>query len=1255
MRNMLTNKINMYILKVDKKGGQIMKKTKVKKLAIIVIAIVLTFALSIFIYAGTVEKTTITCEDTNLYKALKNSLNKYIIIGSSDDSTRSFSIPTNDIQSITKLNLVGSGSTKITSLKGLENFTNLQELDLSENNIKDISPILEINGITKLNLNGNKVENIMSLVEEPELTELYLSRTGLSSIDFMSKLSKIQILNISNNTISNLQSINNMPTLQTLNVSNNKNLTSMEDILKRTSIKELNISSTGITDLTGIEVMSNLESLDASNLTPKNSSSLSSIVLTRKDGKETVAYLNNLKKLNLNNTKGLQISKIKALTTLEELYMENNEISNIAGITDLENLVYLDLANNKISNIDAFVVVINVNGEERTKKLSAKQINLSNNNISNVDVFALLDNVENLNLDKNSISNSSAIEGLNYKTNGLSLRNQDVTIAIYQKNKKSTSDVIDDQYIILPELLQSSMEQGNIIYTENNRFETNGVTLNTGKEYQQSGNYNIIIDKDKTSKDELSVTLRGGIADGSIIRYKVTSSSTSIDSLRFEDINLNEAIYQSICEQVISQKKNIYLKRAPKIINITQSEIANTKELKLSDSNITNLRGLANFYNLNILNLSGNNITDIAELEACVNITELNLSNTSIENKYESIAKMPKLIKLDLANSGVTSIENINNYVTETLNSKKKVALAQLNISNNNIENIEGLEKITTLTQLHMAGTKTKDIAPIEKLENLTTLNISGNDLIDINELSGLSNLKYLDISSNKIQDLSPISDKSLTELNISGNRVKDLAYISSMSNLVKLMADNNLIDNIIPIQYNLIKDEFTIRNQKIVKVLPDDAKGQLIYELPQILKTSMDQESKVYTADELELVNCTLSSEKDSVVIDADKLGNNIATVTIRGGTADGTRLSIAPTLKGNIEYSTKNKTNQDVTAKIKFNRSDVTIINNDGKDTYTFTENGTFIFEYLDDYGFEGSTEIIVDWIDKVAPNCTVEQKLVSGGKIQVTIKADEKINAVEGWTLSEDGTTLTREYENSANELLKISDEVGNITNVDIEVIVDRTPPTITGVKDGEKYQKAVTAVIEDENLASVTLTKDGQEIPNYKSGDLIKEKGKYVLIARDTYENETKISFEIEQLLDIVTSNTYKVDEENLIISKIKPETVVNDIKRNINNEMTYEIKDLNGNRISDTSRIGTGYKLQMEDGKAYTLVVYGDLNGDTRANVLDIAKLQKNIVGATKQTEITDLVKLASDLKEDGKINILDLAKLQRLATGQNIF
>ena len=56
--------------------------------------------------------------------------------------------------------------------------------------------------------------------------------------------------------------------------------------------------------------------------------------------------------------------------------------------------------------------------------------------------------------------------------------------------------------------------------------------------------------------------------------------------------------------------ENSYIARAPKIINITQREIANTKELDISNAKIQNLKGLSNFSKLEVLNLSNNEISD---------------------------------------------------------------------------------------------------------------------------------------------------------------------------------------------------------------------------------------------------------------------------------------------------------------------------------------------------------------------------------------------------------------------------------------------------------------------------------------------------------------------------------------------------------------------------------------------------------------------------------------------------------------------
>jgi len=66
-------------------------------------------------------------------------------------------------------------------------------------------------------------------------------------------------------------------------------------------------------------------------------------------------------------------------------------------------------------------------------------------------------------------------------------------------------------------------------------------------------------------------------------------------------------------------------------------------------------------------------------------------------------------------------------------------------------------------------------------------------------------------------------------------------------------------------------------------------------------------------------------------------------------------------------IAYSTKEQTNQNVTVTLVNPSKKITITNNEGKDTYTFTENGTFTFEFIDEAGNKGSATATVDWIKK------------------------------------------------------------------------------------------------------------------------------------------------------------------------------------------------------------------------------------------------------------------------------------------------
>jgi hypothetical protein len=102
-------------------------------------------------------------------------------------------------------------------------------------------------------------------------------------------------------------------------------------------------------------------------------------------------------------------------------------------------------------------------------------------------------------------------------------------------------------------------------------------------------------------------------------------------------------------------------------------------------------------------------------------------------------------------------------------------------------------------------------------------------------------------------------------------------------------------------------------------------------------------------------------------------------------------------------IEYDITNVTNQNVTAKLVNPSTAITITNNDGSDTYTFTENGKFTFEFEDAYGQKGTATAEVNWIDKEAPIATITYN--------ITEETTEDVTAVISF--NEDNVTITNNF--------------------------------------------------------------------------------------------------------------------------------------------------------------------------------------------------------------------------------------------------
>ena len=158
----------------------------------------------------------------------------------------------------------------------------------------------------------------------------------------------------------------------------------------------------------------------------------------------------------------------------------------------------------------------------------------------------------------------------------------------------------------------------------------------------------------------------------------------------------------------------------------------------------------------------------------------------------------------------------------------------------------------------------------------------------------------------------------------------------------------------------------------------------------------------------------------------------------------------SIDPT--ATIEYSIEDRTNQKVIATLKPSE-EVTITNNEGKDTYTFNENGSFTFKFEDKAGNKGTATAAVNWINKEIPTVK-EIKYVtdaSNNSITVTTTLSKPIYTPSGWTMDGKAYVFKKLYNTNTNENVKIKDLYGNTNSFEIDVNwLETTNPTVKEIE-------------------------------------------------------------------------------------------------------------------------------------------------------------------------------------------------------------
>ena len=218
---------------------------------------------------------------------------------------------------------------------------------------------------------------------------------------------------------------------------------------------------------------------------------------------------------------------------------------------------------------------------------------------------------------------------------------------------------------------------------------------------------------------------------------------------------------------------------------------------------------------------------------------------------------------------------------------------------------------------------------------------------------------------------------------------------------------------------------------------------------------------------------------------------------------------------------------TNKDVTVTLKANESIKNIEGWTRVDDKTFTkeysENGKYSVEIEDKAGNKATIKFEVKRIDKVAPEAKVTFSNNNGNAmtnedVTVTLKANESIKNIEGWTRVDD-KTFTKVYSENGKYSVEIEDKAGNKATIKFEVKrIDRVDPeakvTFSNNNGNALTNKDVTVTLKAnesiKNIEGWTRVDDKTVTKEYS------ENGKYSVEVEDKAGNKVTIKFEVKRI-------------------------------------------------------------------------------------------------------------------------------------------
>lgn len=239
--------------------------------------------------------------------------------------------------------------------------------------------------------------------------------------------------------------------------------------------------------------------------------------------------------------------------------------------------------------------------------------------------------------------------------------------------------------------------------------------------------------------------------------------------------------------------------------------------LDLSNTGITDISHLYKFKNLNIVDLSNNKISNVYSI-GTLNVSDVNLSNNAIVD-ISGLNSDSQLTKLNLSNNKIVDLSPLSSLPI----------LNTLDVSNNNKQvsaggyDLSPLANLVTLENLNLSNDNVKNIAPLENLDAMVNINLNSNGIQDISGLENMSLLENLSLANNYlISDISVIKNlENVDSIDLSGNKVRDLSPLANLTKLTSLNLGYNNISDVTPLQDLTQLEELELNDNSITDVYP--------------------------------------------------------------------------------------------------------------------------------------------------------------------------------------------------------------------------------------------------------------------------------------------------------------------------------------------------------------------------------------------------------------------------------------------------